>query len=102
MWNSAVRYEKEQIPNWNTTHREAVQGVAQRLAHTLQPIQDANRRQHMGGVGTLAAPGLKELSFPTHRQQRIKEELFCTAGKQASTKFTQHGMVKPGIGQFQI
>src|SRR5262249_2889696 len=59
-------------------HGEAVQGVAQRLAHTLQPVRYANRRQHMGGVSALTAPRLENLAVPTHLQKRIEQELFST------------------------
>ena len=69
-------------------HSQTIQGVAERLAHTLQPIEHANRRDDMRGVGALAAPRLEKLSLPTHPQKRLEEELVCAAANQASTKLT--------------
>jgi len=77
-----------------------IQGVAQCLAHALQPIQYTDCRKHMRGIGTLAAPRLEQFAVPTPLQKDLQQQLFRTTGDQASTKFTQHRMVKARISQF--
>jgi hypothetical protein len=40
-------------------HRQAVQGMAQGLTHTLQAVEDANGSELMGGVDALASVGFE-------------------------------------------
>jgi len=46
-------------PIWGE-HRQAIQGMAQGLAHTLQAVEDANGSELMGEVDALASVGFEE------------------------------------------
>jgi hypothetical protein len=75
--------------------------VAQGLTHALQSVQGANGRQHMGGVGALAAAHLEEAAFTYPGQQGVEQQLFGVPRQQPRPELAQHGMVEARVGQLQ-
>ena len=80
---------------------EAIQRRAERLPHPLEPIEHANRGQHMRGVRPLASPRFEQPLRPCQRQQGVQEERRRLTGDEPCAKLAQDGMMEAGIGQFE-
>jgi hypothetical protein len=65
---------------------------------TFQPVQRADRRQDMGGIGPLRAPCLDPPSRFAGGQEGIEEPLASCMGEQAAAKIVQQREVEAGIG----
>ncbi len=61
----------------------------------------ARGRQHVGGVGALAAPGLHPPALLEAGEQQVEQPGLGAAGQEPRAKSAQHGEVEAGVSQFQ-
>jgi hypothetical protein len=76
-------------PIWGE-HRQAIQGMAQGLAHTLQAVEDANGSKLMGGVDALGAMGFEEPRSRPLASNVIEQPLFRLPRDQPGLEFAQY------------
>jgi hypothetical protein len=81
--------------------RQGIQGGAQGLGHTFETVQRADRAEHMGGVGTLPAPGVQQLQVTAQHQKGVEQLLFRASSHQAAAEFAQNRGIEARVGQFQ-
>ena len=75
--------------------------MTHRLPDTFEPTERANGGQHVRRIRALLAAGFDPATFATVLQEHIEQTAFCSLGEQATSKFTEHRAIKPGIGSFQ-
>ena len=64
---------------------------------TFQAVEGADRRQDMGRIGPLGAPGLDPAPRFAGGQEGIEEPLGGLMGEQALAKIVQQGEVEAGV-----
>ena len=64
---------------------------------TLQPVQGADRRQDVRGIGPLRAPRLQPPPRFAGGQKGIEEPLARLTGQQATAKIVQQREVEAGV-----
>ena len=80
---------------------ETVEGVAEGLTDEFQPVEDTDGRQHMRGVGALAATSFEEAALAHPSEEGVKQQAFGLSGDEPGPELTQHGVVEARIGQLQ-
>ena len=80
---------------------QRVERVAQRLAHALEAVEHAERRQHVGGVRALAPARPQQAGGPAAREQRIEQRERRVTRRQPGAELAQHRGVEAGVGQLQ-
>lgn len=78
---------------------ERIQGMTQCLAHDFQLVQLTHDSQNGCGVSALLSPGFQPAACLQTLQQCVQEDLACATIDQTRAKFTQHRVVKAGIGE---
>ena len=78
-----------------------VQRGPEGFCHEFEPVQHADRGEHVRRVGALLAPGGEQAQRTAALQQLVQEQLFGAARQQAVPKFTQDRKVKPRIRQLE-
>jgi len=81
--------------------RQGIERVPHRFAHGLQPVEEAHRRQHVGGVGALLAARVQQARLLEALQQDLEQQQFGRARQQPGAELREHGVVEPGVGQVQ-
>ena len=71
-----------------------VQRGAEGFRHEFEPVQHADRGEHVRRVGTLLSPGGEQAQRPAALQQLVEEELFGAARQQAVPEFAQDRKVE--------
>jgi hypothetical protein len=80
---------------------KTIESVPHRFADHLDPVQGPHGRQHMGGVGALAAPGLAQVAVAAPCKQRVEEQILRRSGNESGAKFTQDRGIEPRIRELQ-
>ena len=78
-----------------------VQRGPEGFRHEFEPVQHADRGEHVRRVGALLSPGLEQAQRPAALQQLVEEELFGAARQQSVPEFAQHRKVKARIRQLE-
>src|SRR3954467_3400315 len=81
--------------------RRGIEGRPQRLGDKLQPIERANSRQHMRGVGPLPPPGLEDAALSGDLEHPLQQALVRAAGQKTISKLAEHAEVKARVGQLE-
>src|SRR4051794_4595209 len=81
--------------------RRGIEGRPQRLGDKLQPIEGANSRQHMRGVGPLSPPGLEDAELSGDLEHPLQQALLRAAGQKTISKFAEDTKVKARVGQLE-
>src|SRR4051812_3683780 len=81
--------------------RGRVEGRSQRLGDKLQPIEGANSRQHMRGVGPLPPPGLEDAALSGDLEHPLQQALVRAAGQKTISKLAEHAEVKARVRQLE-
>lgn len=82
-------------------HGEAVEGVVRRLPDDLDPVERADRGEHMRRVGALPPPGIEQLPRLAPDQQRLEQQTVSFARDQAAAERAQGLGVEARIVQLQ-
>src|SRR4051794_25006310 len=80
---------------------ELVERGAQGLADQLQPVEDADGGQNVGGVGALPAARLEQAELAAALEQLAEETLLGAALEQPGAELAQDRGVEAGVGQLQ-
>ncbi len=78
-----------------------VQRGPQRLAYALQPAHRLDRREHVGRIRALLAPGLEKPPILALRQQLLEEQVLDAPGQHPGAELAQNREVEAGILQLQ-
>src|SRR4051794_35289678 len=78
-----------------------IQGRPQRLGDKLQPIEGANGRQHMRGVGPLSPPGLEGAELSGDLEHPLQQALLRAARQKTISKLAEDTKVKARVGQLE-
>src|SRR3954447_19959762 len=81
--------------------RDRIEGRPQRLGDKLQPIEGANSRQHMRGVGPLPPPGLEDAALSGDLEHPLQQALVRAAGQKTISKLAEHAEVKARVRQLE-
>lgn len=81
--------------------RQRVQGVEHGLADEFEPVQLADRREHVGRVRPLATPRLDEPPLLEQVEQALKKPLFGRAVEEPLPELGEHTEVEAGVLQVQ-
>src|SRR5215211_9166484 len=71
-----------------------IEGRPQRLGDKLQPIERANGRQHMRGVGPLPPPCLEDPELSGDLEHPLEQALRCATGQKTISKLAEETKVK--------
>src|SRR3954469_6966354 len=74
--------------------RSRVEGRPQRLGDKLKPIEGANGRQHMRGVGPLPPPRLEDAELSGDLEHPLQQALMRAAGQKTISKLAEDTKVK--------
>jgi len=85
-------------PVWGH-RRQDIERLAQRLAHPLQAVERAHRRQHRRGVGPLTTAGVAPAAGFALLQQHIQQALRRSPLDQPGPELAQDGVVEARITQ---
>ena len=80
---------------------EGLEGVAQRLADQVEPVERAHRRQDGGRVGPLPAARLDQPGHLAAVEQGVEQELLRPARHQPRAEVAKDGEVEAGVDQLQ-
>src|SRR5215204_76483 len=69
--------------------RGRVEGRSQRLGDKLQPIEGANGRQHMCGVGSLPPPGLGAAELSGDLEHPLQQALMRATSQKTVSKLAE-------------
>jgi IS1 family transposase len=75
--------------------------MVHRLTHTLQPVEHADGRQHVGGIAALAAPRFEQLALHRVRQQSVEQLVLDASLHKAGAKVAQDRIMEGLIRQLQ-
>ena len=78
---------------------EAVQGRAQCLPDTFEPVEPPHGGQDMRGIRALAPSGPDQFPVPQDRQQGVEQQSLDISFDQTRTELAEDGVVEAGIGQ---
>src|SRR3954467_9669870 len=81
--------------------RRGIEARPQRLGDKLQPIEGANGRQHMRGVGPLSPPGLEDAELSGDLEHPLQQALLRAAGQKTISKLAEDTKVKARVGQLE-
>src|SRR5215212_5366143 len=81
--------------------RGRIEGRPQRLGDKLQPIEGANSRQHMRGVGSLPPPRFEDAELSGDLKHPLQQALLRAAGQKTISKLAEHAEVKARVGQLE-
>ena len=80
---------------------QRLQRRPQRLPGQLQPVQLADRAQHVSGLGALPPAGRRQAKPGQARQQRVQRQARQIAGHQPRPELAQHAGIKAPVIQLQ-
>src|SRR3954466_6071708 len=78
-----------------------IEGRPQRLGDKLQPIEGANGRQHMRGVGPLPPPGLEDAELSGDLEHPLQQALLRATSQKTISKLAEDTKVKARVGQLE-
>src|SRR4051812_41921946 len=78
-----------------------IEGRPQRLGDKLKPIEGANGRQHMRGVGSLPPPCLEDAELSGDLEHPLQQALLRATSQKTISKLTEHAEVKARVGQLE-
>src|SRR5215203_6606404 len=78
-----------------------IEGRPQRLDDKLQPIEGANGRQHMRGVGPLPPPGLEDAELSGDLEPPLQQALLRASGQKTVSKLAEDTKVKARVGPLE-
>src|SRR4051794_7946814 len=81
--------------------RRGIEGRPQRLGDKLQPIERANSRQHMRGVGPLPPPGLEDAELSGDLEHPLQQALLRATSPKTISKLAEDAEVKARVGQLE-
>ncbi len=81
--------------------REDIQDIDHRLSHAQRPVERADLGQHMRRVGALPPTGFEPSTLATALQEEFQQPQLGIPRNQTRAELGEHGMVKPGVSQFQ-
>jgi hypothetical protein len=80
---------------------QVVEGVPHRFPHQLQPVAGAHRRQDVGRVRPLPAPGCEQAARAAPCQQSVQEQGVRLPFEKTGAAFAEDGVVEAAVGQRQ-
>src|SRR3954449_9279909 len=81
--------------------RGRVEGRSQRLGDKLQPIEGANGRQHMRGVGSLPPPRFEDAELSGDLEHPLQQALLRATSQKTISKLAEHAEVKARVRQLE-
>src|SRR4051812_36520222 len=81
--------------------RGRIEGRPQRLGDKLQPIEGANSRQHMRGVGPLSPPGLEDAELSGDLEHPLQQALLRATSQKTISKLAEDTKVKARVRQLE-
>ena len=85
-------------PRWDND-RETIERVAHGGANTFEAIEGTNGGHAMGRITALPSACLEQPLVTKHGQEGIEQHMRSMAIHESCAKFTQHGRIKPRVGQ---
>src|SRR3954452_18001150 len=81
--------------------RGLVEGRSHRLGDKLQPIEGANGRQHMRGVGSLPPPRFEDAELSGDLEHPLQQALLRATSQKTISKLAEHAEVKARVRQLE-
>jgi hypothetical protein len=80
---------------------ERVEGMPQRFADHLDPVQGPHGRQNMGGVRPLPSPRFDEATVAAPCEEPVKQERFRRPSQQVAATCAEDRRIEPGVRELQ-